>query len=145
MIRFGNTIVNEDEILTITELDTGDITVIFRGGVSLSLGISLDEAHVALVKAGLIEPLTVRQAGVFLQEELAELGKRYAEGFHYAGKDKDGTVWAYSLLPKKGAGSWLNDDAHSKVVRLEAGPYAALFFDDELPLAIEGALEGVLL
>ena len=110
-------------------------------------GLTEGEVESVLEAGGLFEPeceetgrLLLRDTD-FTGEELAELLKATARGFFYLAKDSGGQVYAYSEEPKKGQASWINDDTVSRTLRMNAGNYDVLSFDDVVPMYIPAIFE----
>lgn len=110
-------------------------------------GLTEGEVESVLETSGLFEPeceetgrLLLRDAD-FSSAELAELLKAAARGFLYLAKDSGGQVYAYSEEPKKGQASWINDDSTSRTLRMKAGSYDVLTFEDVLPVFIPAIFE----
>ena len=110
-------------------------------------GVTEEEVETVLIAGGLLEPdpeetgrLLLRDKD-FSSEELEELLKANARGFLYLAKDSGGQVYAYTEEPRKGEKSWLNDDMVSRTLRMRAGNYDILSFDDVLPIFIPTIFE----
>jgi len=109
-------------------------------------GLTEDEVEAALVTGGLLEqpeeddPRPLRS--LFTSEELAELITAVRDGFYWAAKDSAGPVYAYSEEPTKGKAAWINNDDVSRTLRLRAGDYDCLSFDDMVPIYIPTIFEG---
>lgn len=110
-------------------------------------GVTKEEVETVLIAGGLLEPdpeetgrLLLRDKD-FSNEELAELMTAVACGFLYLAKDSGGQVYAYTEEPQKGEKSWLNDDTVSRTLRMRAGNYDILSFDDVLPIFIPTIFE----
>ena len=110
-------------------------------------GVTEEKIEHALIEGGLLEPdpdetgrLLLRDKD-FSNEELAELMTAVARGFLYLAKDSGGQVYAYTEEPQKGEKSWLNDDTVSRTLRMRAGNYDILSFDDVLPIFIPTLFE----
>lgn len=103
-------------------------------------GVTEEEVETVLVAGGLLEqakeddPRPLRS--LFTNEELAELAVAVRGGFCWAAKDSVGPVYAYSEEPAKGKAAWINNDDVSRTLRLRAGDYDILSFDDVVPLYI---------
>ena len=110
-------------------------------------GVTEQEVETILIAAGLLESdleetgrLLLRDKD-FSSKELEELLKANACGFLYLAKDSGGQVYAYTEKPRKGEKSWLNDDTVSRTLRMTAGYYDILSFDDVLPIYIPTIFE----
>lgn len=148
MIKLGKAYFDESHIVAImpttVPLPEGGCVERFvvhvEGGHIFYWDAEAEEVQQTLEAVGLIEPDAQAEPPVFTRNEQAELYSVLERGFLYAAKDSDRRVWAYGQAPTKGDYSWQNDDSHSDVVRLTAGKYAALSFDDVYPLDIAVAL-----
>lgn len=87
-----------------------------------------------------VEGETPPLADCFTGAELEELAKTRVQGYSYVAKDYNGQVFVYVREPAKGSASWLNETRDS-VVRLRAGSYDALSFEDIVPLHIGTIME----
>ena len=149
MIKLGDAYFDEASIVMIKPGNTYEsegsepcFWVRVVGGNAYKWIASAAEVQRRLEEVGLIAPQSAYMPD-FTENELAELGACLADGYSYAAKDDGGRVYAFSEAPVKGKHSWINDDGISRVARLTAGQYAALSFENECPLDIAVALEGV--
>ena len=79
----------------------------------------------------------------FSPNEIGLLMDALGQGYYYAAKDSTGQIYAYRDLPEKGTRCWnATTDDGRQTLRLH-GEFASLSWDDESPLIIEVALEGV--
>lgn len=143
MIKLGDAYFDEASITAIMPCDADGCYIVHfdRGGFYQWIA-SAAEVQRRLEEVGLITPQST-SVPAFTVSELAELEDCLADGLHYAAKDSTGMIYAYEILPDKGSVGWINDDSVSNLRRLTAGQYAALSFEDECPLDIAVALEGV--
>lgn len=143
MIKLGNAYFNEASITAIMPCDADGCYIVHfdRGGFYQWIA-SAEEVQRRLEEVGLIAPQSAPMQD-FTEGELAELEACLVDGFNYAAKDSNGLIFAYGALPDKGSTGWINDDNVSRLQRLTAGRYAALSFEDDCPLDIAVALEGV--
>lgn len=150
MIKLGETYFDEASIIAIspaitpgTEGPAQSYSIHVAGGQFYRWEADAEKVRRTLEDLGMIAPQSMPDR-VFTANELGELAKRMADGYRYAAKDESGRVFAYEEAPTKGKHSWINDDIRSRIAGMTAGEYAALSFEDEYPLDIAVALEGVL-
>lgn len=149
MIKLGDAYFDEASIMAIQPCEaTGaggpepSYLIHLAGGGFYQWHADAVEVQRRLEEVGLIAPQSAPVQD-FTEGELAELGACLADGFNYAAKDSNGRIFAYEALPDKGSAGWINDDSVSRLQRLTAGQYVALSFEDDCPLDIAVALEGV--
>ena len=149
MIKLGDGYYDEASILAIAPcIDRGAkgseqrYSIYVVGGQLYPWAADAAEVQRRLEEVGLIAPQSTHMPD-FTVSELAELGACLAGGYNYAAKDENGHVYAFGEAPVKGKHSWINDDSVSSVAGLTAGQYTGLSFEDECPLDIAVALEGV--
>lgn len=149
MIKLGDAYFDEASILAISPCiapgadgPASHYTVHLAGGQFYRWTADAEEVQRRLEEVGLIDPQPLPTPG-FTESERVELSTCLALGYGYAAKDENGRIFAYESAPAKGERSWLNDDRWSHVTPLVAGEYAALSFEDEHPLDIAVALEGM--
>lgn len=150
MIKLGNTYFNEAHIVAISQSTCPGNTVPMKrfvvqvvGGQHYSVDIGSEEVQRRLEEAGLIEPDVPSAPIGFPPNEIDLLMDALKQGYYYAAKDSTGQIYAYRDLPQKGARCWnATTDDGRQTLRLH-GEFAALSWDDESPLMIEIALEGM--
>ena len=145
MIKLGNAYFNEASITAIMPCDAdGCYIVHFDRGGFYQWAADAAEVQRRLEEVGLIEPEPQAISPEFPPDEMGLLAAALEQGYYYAAKDSTGQVYAYRDLPKKGSRCWnARTDDGQQTFRLH-GEFAALSWDDESPLIIEVALEGVL-
>lgn len=145
MVKLGDAYVDLNAVDAIVPMRgvMGGYSVYLTSGRFFDLpGLTEGEVEPVLETAGLLEPDVEETGRLMLRdkdfsgEELAELLKANARGFLYVAKDSGGQVYAYSEEPTKGQNSWINDDSVSHTLRMKAGNYDILSFEDALPVFI---------
>lgn len=150
MIKLGDAYFDETRIIAIQPYETHGAEslvmscycVHIAGGGLYKWIADANEVQRRLEEVGLIAPLSTPMPD-FTEDELAELAACLAVGYSYVAKDENGRVYAFDEYPAKGKTSWINNDERSRIFGLVAGRYAALSFEDECPMNIAVALEGV--
>ena len=144
MIKLGDAYFNEASITAIIPCDADGCYIVHldRGGFYQWIA-SAAEVQRRLEEVGLIEPEPQAGPPGFPPDEMGLLAAALAQGYYYAAKDSTSQVYAYRDLPEKGTRCWnaATDDGR-QTLRLH-GEFAALSWDDESPLIIAAALEGV--
>lgn len=144
MIKLGDAYFDEASITAIIPCDADDCHIIhFDRGGFYQWKAEASEVQRRLEEVGLIEPEPQAVSPEFPPDEMGLLAAALDQGYYYVAKDSTGQVYAYRDLPEKGGRCWnaATDDGQ-QTLRLH-GEFAALAWDDESPLIIEAALEGV--
>lgn len=150
MVKLGDAYVDLNAVDAIAPMRgvVRGYTIFLSSGRNMDIAdVTQEEVEAVLVAEGLLEPgpnetgrLLFRDKD-FSNEELAELMTAVARGFLYLAKDSGGQVYAYTEEPQKGEKSWLNDDTISRTLRMRAGNYDILSFDDVVPIFIPAIFE----
>lgn len=148
MIKLGDAYFDEASIVAIMPVLTSEepvtrYTVCVAGGHFYLWDADAAEVQRRLEDVGLIEPEPQAVSPEFPPDEMGLLAAALDQGYYYAAKDSTGQIYAYRDLPEKGTRCWnaANDDGR-QTLRLH-GEFAALSWDDDSPLIISEALEGV--
>lgn len=88
----------------------------------------------ALERCGLSEEDGENPPASFSEAEYAELHRAYVDGYFWAAQDSNGHTYAYTEKPEKGSFAWRSEAAG--ILRLKAGDYDALSFEDAEPLEL---------
>lgn len=150
MIKLGDAYFDEASIVAIApvvvpgaEDPVKRYTVQVAGGQFYRWTAGAAEVQRRLEEVGLIEPEAQSIRPEFPPNEMDLLMDALKQGYYYAAKDSTGQIYAYRDLPEKGTRCWnATTDDGRQTLRLH-GEFAALSWDDESPLIIEVALEGV--
>lgn len=149
MIKLGDAYFDEASIVAISPCRTpvGELTQCYSirvaDGRSYTWYADAAEVQRRLEEVGLIAPQAQAVPLDFPPDEIDLLMNALEQGYYYAAKDSTGQIYAYRDLPKKGTRCWnATTDDGRQTLRLH-GEFAALSWDDESPLIIEVALEGV--
>ena len=150
MIKLGDAYFDEASIVAIlpsvipgTELLAKNYVIHIAGGLSYQWKTDGDKVRQTLEALGLIAPQAQAVPLDFPPDETDLLMDALEQGYYYAAKDSTGQIYAYRDLPKKGTRCWsATTDDGRQTLRLH-GEFASLSWDDESPLIIAVALEGV--
>ena len=149
MIKLGDAYFDEASIVAISPCRTpaGELTQCYSirvaDGHSYTWCADAAEVQRRLEEVGLIAPEAQAVPLDFTSDEIDLLMDALEQGYYYAAKDSTGQIYAYRDLPKKGTRCWnATTDDGRQTLRLH-GEFASLSWDDESPLIIEVALEGV--
>lgn len=142
MIKIGKYYFAEDAIAAIEPYGSGLFRVHLSGTADKSVvdvdGVSGEELDAVLEQAGLIPRQAVQlDAAMFPPEEIEVLRDALDFGYRFAGKDRNGQVYAYRSYPQKDAVDWLSLDCGNFKPRRLHGEFALLSFDDDEPLDLE--------
>ena len=150
MIKLGDAYFDEASIVAIQPCEaTGtngpepSYLIHLAGGGFYQWRADAAQVQRRLEEVGLITPQAQAVPLDFPPDEIDLLMDALEQGYYYAAKDSTGQIYAYRDLPEKGTRCWnaATDDGQ-QTLRLH-GEFAALSWDDESPLIIETALEGV--
>lgn len=138
MIRIGHTWVDMNAVSAICEnRSESGYSLFLNSGRIIGLPDVTEEEVIRVLEAcGLIEgyaPAT--DMTVFTVDELVELEEVLRHGLRWIAQDVDGKTFAYRHKPEKGSTGWM--DGTSTVLRLKAGDYDALSFDDSEPVDLK--------
>ena len=144
MIKLGDAYFDEASITAIIPCDADGCHIVHfdRGGFYQWIA-SAAEVQRRLEEVGLIAPEPQAVPLGFLPDEIQILTNALKQGYNYAARDSTGQVYAYRDLPEKGERCWNAVGSGPQTIRLH-GAFTALSWDDESPLIIATALEGVL-
>lgn len=144
MIKLGDAYFNEASITAIMPCDADGCYIVHfdRGGFYQWIS-DATEVQRRLEEVGLIAPEAQSASLEFPPNEMNLLMDALEQSYYYVAKDSTGQVYAYRDLPKKGSRCWnARTDDGRQTLRLHS-EFAALSWDDESPLIIAAALEGM--
>ena len=150
MVKLGDAYFDEASIVMIKPGDThetedSELCFLVRvvGGATYKWTADAAEVQRRLEEVGLIAPQAQAVPLDFPPNEIGLLMDALEQGYYYAAKDSTGQIYAYRDSPEKGTRCWnATTDDGRQTLRLH-GEFAALSWDDESPLIIATALEGV--
>lgn len=150
MIKLGDAYFDEASIVAIAPClppDAEDAarsyTIQLADGYSYPWIADAAEVQRRLEEVGLIAPEVQAVPLDFTSDEIDLLMDALEQGYYYAAKDSTGQIYAYRDLPKKRTRCWnARTDDGRQTLRLH-GEFTSLSWDDESPLIIAVALEGV--
>lgn len=149
MIKLGVAYFDEASIVAIAPCLTPDAedaarnyTIQLADGYSYPWIAEAAEVQRRLEEVGLIAPQAQAVPLDFPPDEIDLLTTAFMQGYNYAAKDFSGQVYAYRELPQKGNRCWNAYGTEQQSIRLH-GEFTSLSWDDESPLIIAVALEGV--
>ena len=137
MIKIGHAWVDMNAVSAICEnRSESGYSLFMNSGRIIGLPDVTEEEVIQVLEAcGLIGSCEVGTVmGLLTMEELAELKKVFRGGMCWVAQDGNGHTYAYTKKPEKGPFAWRSEA--SAIVRLKAGDYDALSFEDPEPLGL---------